>query len=158
MSTENLDRLLSAAKEFDGSDLHLVTGVPPAFRVNGEIIIADEDALTEDEYQVTLGEDLGPHVHPHVAGHGHGAAGHGAHADLAGADVQELGAAVDVPQFKLPVRGLDDEGVPDRRDHRATLQGERVGVEPHRVERTHLRHLRQRGERLARRLVPAIHR
>src|ERR1051325_9635724 len=49
MSTENLDRLLSAAKEFDGSDLHLVTGVPPAFRVNGEIIIADEDALTEQE-------------------------------------------------------------------------------------------------------------
>ncbi|MEY2467154.1 MAG: twitching motility protein PilT [Verrucomicrobiota bacterium] len=49
MSTENLDRLLSAAKDFDGSDLHLVTGVPPAFRVNGEIIIADEDALSEDE-------------------------------------------------------------------------------------------------------------
>ncbi len=49
MSTENLDRLLSAAKEFDGSDLHLVAGVPPAFRVNGEIIIADEDALTEQE-------------------------------------------------------------------------------------------------------------
>jgi twitching motility protein PilT len=49
MSTENLDRLLSAAKEFDGSDLHLVNGVPPAFRVNGEIIIADEDAMTEEE-------------------------------------------------------------------------------------------------------------
>src|SRR3954464_6159413 len=48
MSTENLDRLLSAAKEFDGSDLHLVAGVPPAYRVNGEIIIADEDALGED--------------------------------------------------------------------------------------------------------------
>ena len=49
MSTENLDRLLSAAKDFDGSDLHLVTGVPPAFRVNGEIIIADEDAMSEEE-------------------------------------------------------------------------------------------------------------
>ncbi len=49
MSTENLDRLLSAAKDFDGSDLHLVAGVPPAFRVNGEIIIADEDALTEED-------------------------------------------------------------------------------------------------------------
>ena len=49
MSTENLDRLLSAAKEFDGSDLHLVAGVPPAFRVNGEIIIADEDALSEED-------------------------------------------------------------------------------------------------------------
>src|SRR5258707_4731696 len=44
-----LDRLLSAAGEFDASDLHLVAGVPPAFRVNGEIIIADEDALTEQQ-------------------------------------------------------------------------------------------------------------
>ena len=49
MSTLNLDRFLSAANEFDASDLHLVAGVPPAFRVNGEIIIADEDALTEGE-------------------------------------------------------------------------------------------------------------
>lgn len=50
-STPNLDRLLSAVKEFDASDLHLVAGVPPAFRVNGEIIIADEDALTEQEVE-----------------------------------------------------------------------------------------------------------
>lgn len=44
-----LDRLLTAAADFDASDLHLVAGVPPAFSVNGEIIIADEDALTEAE-------------------------------------------------------------------------------------------------------------
>ena len=49
MSTENLDRLLAAAKDFEASDLHLISGVPPAFRVNGEIIIADEDALKESE-------------------------------------------------------------------------------------------------------------
>ena len=49
MSTPNLDRLLSAVNNFDASDLHLVAGVPPAFRVNGEIIIADEDALSEAE-------------------------------------------------------------------------------------------------------------
>src|SRR4051812_29104370 len=49
MSTDSLDRLLSAAKEFDASDLHLIAGVPPAFRVNGEIILADADALTEEE-------------------------------------------------------------------------------------------------------------
>src|SRR5512141_2248964 len=49
MSSENIDRLLSAAAEFDASDLHLVAGVPPAFRVNGEIIIADEDVLTDTE-------------------------------------------------------------------------------------------------------------
>jgi twitching motility protein PilT len=49
MSTETLNRLMSAVNDFDASDLHLVAGVPPAFRVNGEIIIADEDALTETE-------------------------------------------------------------------------------------------------------------
>ena len=38
-----------AAADFDASDLHLVAGVPPAYRVNGEIILADEDALTEAE-------------------------------------------------------------------------------------------------------------
>jgi twitching motility protein PilT len=50
-STGTLDRLLSAANEFDASDLHLVGGVPPAFRVNGEIIIADEDAQTETDVE-----------------------------------------------------------------------------------------------------------
>src|SRR5579859_4893445 len=49
MPAPSLDRLLSAASDFDASDLHLVAGVPPAFRVNGEIIIADEDAMTEEE-------------------------------------------------------------------------------------------------------------
>ena len=49
MSMDILGRLLSAVNDYDASDLHLVAGVPPAFRVNGEIIIADEDALTEEE-------------------------------------------------------------------------------------------------------------
>src|SRR5499427_8577850 len=51
MSNPILDRLLSAAAEFEASDLHLVVGVPAAFRVNGEIIIADEDALSESELE-----------------------------------------------------------------------------------------------------------
>jgi len=51
MSTEHFDRLLAAATEYDASDLHLVAGVPPAFRVNGEIIIASEDALAEIEIE-----------------------------------------------------------------------------------------------------------
>jgi twitching motility protein PilT len=49
MSSQNLDRLLASAAEFDASDLHLIAGVPPAYRVNGEIILAEEDALTEEE-------------------------------------------------------------------------------------------------------------
>lgn len=48
MSHSLLDRLLASANDFDASDLHLIVGVPPAFRVNGEIIIADEDVLTEE--------------------------------------------------------------------------------------------------------------
>lgn len=49
MSHPLLDRCLASATEFDASDLHLVAGVPPAFRVNGEIIIADEDVLADAE-------------------------------------------------------------------------------------------------------------
>jgi len=54
ITTSNMDRLLTAVAKFDASDLHLVAGVPPAFRVNGEIILAEEDALTsEDVTQMT---------------------------------------------------------------------------------------------------------
>ncbi|MGC3957162.1 MAG: ATPase, T2SS/T4P/T4SS family [Verrucomicrobiota bacterium] len=49
MSHPLLDRCLASANDFDASDLHLVAGVPPAFRVNGEIIIADEDTLAETD-------------------------------------------------------------------------------------------------------------
>jgi twitching motility protein PilT len=51
INNDNLDRLLAAAADFDASDLHLVAGVAPAFRVNGEIIIADEDALSENDVE-----------------------------------------------------------------------------------------------------------
>src|SRR5579864_4659850 len=51
MPAPTLHRLLAAASDFDASDLHLVAGVPPAFRVNGEIILADGDALTETELE-----------------------------------------------------------------------------------------------------------
>jgi twitching motility protein PilT len=55
MTSPKLDRLLAAAAEFDASDLHLVAGVAPAFRVNGEIILAEGDALTEaDVEQIAL--------------------------------------------------------------------------------------------------------
>lgn len=47
--TPRLHRLLAAASACGASDLHLITGVPPSFRVNGEIILADEDAVTAEE-------------------------------------------------------------------------------------------------------------
>jgi twitching motility protein PilT len=46
MSTPELDRLLHFGHENEASDLHLIAGVPPAFRINGDIIFADADALT----------------------------------------------------------------------------------------------------------------
>src|SRR5215472_14653992 len=49
MNLPRLEKFLNSVNDIDASDLHLVTGVPPAFRVNGEIILADEDALTEDD-------------------------------------------------------------------------------------------------------------
>lgn len=45
--TSKLNSLLEAAAEHGASDLHLIAGVPPAFRINGEIILANEDVLTE---------------------------------------------------------------------------------------------------------------
>jgi len=49
MNLAQLDRFLQTAVEYEASDLHLVAGVPPAFRVNGEIILANSDALDEQD-------------------------------------------------------------------------------------------------------------
>ncbi|MEI6715088.1 MAG: PilT/PilU family type 4a pilus ATPase [Verrucomicrobiota bacterium] len=45
----HLSTLLLQATQLHASDLHLVAGVPPTFRINGEIIFADADALTPSE-------------------------------------------------------------------------------------------------------------
>jgi len=47
-----LDSLLALAADHEASDLHLVVGVPPAYRVNGEIILADADALAGPELEL----------------------------------------------------------------------------------------------------------
>jgi twitching motility protein PilT len=47
MTTSRLDRLLGMAREYEASDLHLIAGVPPSFRVNGEIVLAEGDSLAE---------------------------------------------------------------------------------------------------------------
>ena len=44
-----LDSLFHGAEKFGASDLHLIVGVPPAYRVNGEIILADQEPLDGDE-------------------------------------------------------------------------------------------------------------
>lgn len=49
MNHPPLERLLEFASENAASDLHLIAAVPPAFRINGEIIFADQDALTPND-------------------------------------------------------------------------------------------------------------
>jgi len=46
--TPYLDRLLATAHAEKASDLHLIAGVPPAFRIHGEIILAEEDSLPRE--------------------------------------------------------------------------------------------------------------
>jgi twitching motility protein PilT len=49
MIQHRLNRLFAFAAESRASDLHLIAGVAPAFRVNGEIILADDDPLGAEE-------------------------------------------------------------------------------------------------------------
>jgi twitching motility protein PilT len=64
MSSPQLDAFINAALDLRASDLHIIAGVPPAFRVNGDIIFADHDALTTSEsadicYSLLTGEQRG---------------------------------------------------------------------------------------------------
>ena len=49
MSSPELDAYLATALDLRASDLHIIAGVPPAFRVNGDILLADDDALSAEE-------------------------------------------------------------------------------------------------------------
>lgn len=49
MSSLKLNQFLISASQGGASDLHLIAGVPPAYRINGEIILGEEDALTQEE-------------------------------------------------------------------------------------------------------------
>jgi twitching motility protein PilT len=44
-----MDRLLKGGAELGASDLHVISGVSAAFRVNGEIILAEEPPFAPDE-------------------------------------------------------------------------------------------------------------
>src|SRR5688572_26954489 len=49
MSSPALEAFLSTAVDLRASDLHIIAGVPPAFRVNGDILFGDHDALSAEE-------------------------------------------------------------------------------------------------------------
>lgn len=57
MNMKPLERLLAIAVDRGASDLHLVAGAPPAFRINGEIILAEEEPVTAGELR-SLVRDL----------------------------------------------------------------------------------------------------
>jgi twitching motility protein PilT len=44
----SLDQILRASRELGASDIHLIQGVAPAFRVHGEIRLAKHEPLTEE--------------------------------------------------------------------------------------------------------------
>jgi twitching motility protein PilT len=49
MTRSILDRFLEEARDLGASDLHLVAGMPPTFRITGEIIVASADSLREEQ-------------------------------------------------------------------------------------------------------------
>lgn len=55
-----LEHWLREAVERGASDLHLVGGAPPAFRINGEILLADAEALTGTDLEAMARGCLSP--------------------------------------------------------------------------------------------------
>lgn len=60
MSKSKFDWLLAKAVELQASDLHLIAGVSPAFRINGEIVITSTDILTGAGLTEITGDLLTP--------------------------------------------------------------------------------------------------
>lgn len=61
MSKSKFDWLLAKAVELQASDLHLIAGVSPAFRINGEIVITSTDILSGADLNEIAGDLLTPH-------------------------------------------------------------------------------------------------
>lgn len=54
--SSEMHRLLATARRENASDIHIVAGLPPLFRINGEIVVANMPALTKQD---TAGLSLG---------------------------------------------------------------------------------------------------
>ncbi len=44
-----IEKILQAARKAAASDIHLIAGLPPAFRVDGEIIVCNQEPLSREE-------------------------------------------------------------------------------------------------------------
>jgi len=47
--TAEIQRVLALARRAEASDIHIVAGLPPLFRINGEIILADSPPMTRED-------------------------------------------------------------------------------------------------------------
>ncbi|HML75262.1 MAG TPA: PilT/PilU family type 4a pilus ATPase [Anaerohalosphaeraceae bacterium] len=47
--TTEMQRILALARRAEASDIHIVAGLPPLFRINGEIILADSPPLSRED-------------------------------------------------------------------------------------------------------------
>jgi twitching motility protein PilT len=56
----NLRDLLSAARRHDASDVHILAGFPPMFRIHGDIVPAKGDGLSPEEIESMLDDCLLP--------------------------------------------------------------------------------------------------
>ena len=54
----NMERILKGARRFGASDIHLVQGISPLFRVNGEIRVSDGAPLTAETLQELFNETV----------------------------------------------------------------------------------------------------
>ncbi len=54
----SLDHILQAGRELGASDIHLVRGVSPAFRIHGQIRLAKHEPLTEEMLRLLLDQLL----------------------------------------------------------------------------------------------------
>ncbi|MFA7232222.1 MAG: PilT/PilU family type 4a pilus ATPase [Victivallaceae bacterium] len=53
-----LDNILYSARQHGSSDIHLLAGLPPAFRVNGDVIVGEAQPLTEDVLKSIVEETI----------------------------------------------------------------------------------------------------
>lgn len=61
MDKEYLIRLIRSARSREASDLHIVAGLPPAVRVNGDILMANRESLTREQVQALTYSLLNEH-------------------------------------------------------------------------------------------------
>lgn len=53
-----LEQILFSARQYNASDIHLIAGLPPAWRVNGDIVIADAEPFSAEDLKSLVNESI----------------------------------------------------------------------------------------------------